>query len=67
MKPYTVTVKPMSDAFAAILLFDPDARIELESGDEAAETYTISSVYALDALLAAAPGLIEWSDDENPA
>ena len=59
---YTVTVKPMSDAFAAILRFDPDAWVEFESGDEAAETYTINSEYALDALLDAAPGLIAWND-----
>ena len=62
MKTYTVTVKPNRDAFAAILHFDSDAWVELESGDEAAETYTINSEYALDALLDAAPGLIEWDD-----
>lgn len=62
MNTYTVTVRPNADAFAAILRFDPDAWIELETAAEDAETYTISSVYALDALLDAALGLIEWDD-----
>lgn len=67
MNTYTVIVRPNADAFAAILRFAPDAWSELETAAEDAETYTINSVYPLDALLDAAPGLIEWSDDENPA
>ena len=62
MNTYTITVKPESDAFAAIQRFDPDALIELEANDEATETYTITSDYVLDPLLDAAPGLVEWDD-----
>ena len=58
----TVTVKPMSGAFAAIHSFDPDAVIELETGDENAETYTINSIYLLHNLLDDAPGVIEWNE-----
>ena len=57
---YTVTVKPDSNAFAAIQRFDPEVLIELEDGNETAETYTISGNYVLDQLLDEAPGLIEW-------
>ena len=62
MKAYTVTVRPNADAFAAILRFDPDAVIELETADVDAETYTVNSAFSLDALLDAAPGMIEWDD-----
>ena len=60
---YTVTVKPNSNAFAAIQRFDPEVLIELEANDEATETYTITSDYVLDPLLDAAPGLVEWDDE----
>ena len=62
MNTYTVTVKPNSNAFAAIQRFDPNVLIELEDSDETAETYTVSSELTLDALLDAAPGLVEWDD-----
>ena len=62
MNTYTVTVKPDSNAFAAIQRFDPEVLIELEDSDEATETYTITSDYALDNLLDAAPGLVEWEE-----
>ena len=65
MNTYTVTVKPDSNAFAAIQRFDPEVLIELEDSDEATETYTISSTHILDALLDAAPGLVEW-DESTP-
>ena len=35
MNKYTVTVKPNSDAFAAILRYDPEVVIELDRSDEA--------------------------------
>ena len=60
MNVYKVTVKPNSDAFSAIMRFDHDVLIELEDGNETAETYTISGNYVLDQLLDEAPGLIEW-------
>lgn len=62
MNTYTIIVKPNSNAFAAILRFDPDAMIEFDHGDESAETYTITSQFPLDSLLDAAPGLVEWDD-----
>lgn len=62
MNTYTVTVKPDSNAFAAIQRFDPEVLIELEDSDEAAETYAITSDFVLDVLLDAAPGLVEWDD-----
>ena len=62
MNTYTVTVKPNSNAFAAILRFDHEAVIELEDSNETAETYTIASDYALDSLLDNAPGLVEWDN-----
>ena len=62
MNTYTVTVKPDSNAFAAIMRFDPEVLIELEDSDETTETYNITSDYALDNLLDAAPGLVEWEE-----
>lgn len=62
MNVYEVTVKPNSDAFAAIQRFDPEVLIELKDSDENAETYTLSSAYVLDSLLDNAPGLVEWEE-----
>lgn len=62
---YTVTVKPDSNAFAAIRFFDPNALIELDQGDEKAENYTITSIYLLHNLLDNAPGIIEWNEQAN--
>ena len=59
---YAVTVRPNADAFAAILRFDPDVRIELETAAEDTETYTISSVYPLDTLIDSAPGITTWDE-----
>ena len=65
MNTYTVKVTPDSNAFFAIGIFDPDAVIERESGDNEAEVYTITSIYSLDTLIDAAPGVIEWDDVPN--
>jgi hypothetical protein len=64
-KTYTVTVIADSDAFAAIMRFDPEAVIELDAVSDSIETYTITSVYPLDASLNDARGVIEW--DIEPA
>lgn len=61
---YTVIVEPMSNAFSAILKFDPCVWIEFEEGDEVAETYTINSAHDLSAVIEAAPGLITWCDQK---
>ena len=60
MKTYTVTVKPDSNAFAAILRFDPEAGIEFKFSDNETEMYTITSALVLDHLIETAPGLVEW-------
>lgn len=65
MKIYTVVVKPNSNAFAAIVRFDPEAVVELDGGDTETEIYTITSGSALDHLLDAVPGLIEWDVKED--
>lgn len=62
MKTYTVTVRPNSDAFAAIRRFDPEAAIELEVTSDTTETYTIASEYDLFSLLDDAPGVEVWDE-----
>ena len=65
MKIYTISIRPNANAFAGILIFDPDCWIELETITENIETYTVSSVYTLDALIDAAPGIVEWDEIAN--
>jgi hypothetical protein len=67
MKTYTVTVKPNSNAFAALMRFDLEVVIEFEHGDESAEVYTVASQFPLDTLLDAAPGLVGWDDAPSAA
>lgn len=62
---YTITVRPMSNAFAAIRSFDPNALIELDHAEEESESYTIISIYLLHNLLDDAPGVIEWCDQTD--
>lgn len=62
MKAYSATVKPNSNAFAAIQRFDPEAVIELRDASEVAETYTITSEFDLFSLLDAAPGVDVWDE-----
>lgn len=58
---YAVAVKPMSDAFAAIQRFDPEAVIEIDRLEEDVEYYTIQTEFRIDALFDDNPGIIEWN------
>lgn len=67
---YTVTVKPNSNAFAAIQRFVPEDEalmIECLYFDDEVEKYEILTDRPIDALLDATPGLIEWTDENKVA
>ena len=58
-----VKVTPMSNAFASLNLFDPDAVIELVQFNDKLEIYEIETEFDIDILLDASKGVIEYTSD----
>lgn len=62
---YTVTVKPMSNAFVSLNRFDPDAIIELTGHDKHGnEIYKIETEHDIDRILDLSDTVIIYETEE---